>query len=50
MTLEQQQSCPECGSYAILPTSDPDEEGQVEFHCDDCGEYFVDEFPKETTP
>jgi transposase-like protein len=42
-------SCPFCGSYAVEPTCDPDEEGQVEYYCEDCGEYFVDA-AKETTP
>ena len=30
--------CPECE-----PTDDPDEDGQVEYHCPECGEYFVAE-------
>ncbi len=34
--------CPECGNYETQPTGKPDDEGQVEFRCADCGEYFVD--------
>lgn len=35
-------SCPECGRYAVTATGDPDEDGLVEYRCDDCGHYFVD--------
>ncbi len=35
-------SCPECGSYAITPTTKPGD-GQCEYRCDDCGHYFVDQ-------
>ncbi len=34
--------CPECGSFATEPTGAPDSEGECEYRCDDCGEYFVD--------
>jgi hypothetical protein len=34
--------CPECESSATVPTDESDEEGLVEFHCLDCGHYFVD--------
>ena len=33
--------CPECGSYAVWPTTEPDSEDECEYRCDDCGEYFV---------
>ena len=35
-------SCPECGSYSVYPTTQPDEDGYVEYRCDDCGHYFVE--------
>jgi transposase-like protein len=35
-------SCPNCGSYAVTPTTAP-VDGQCEYRCDDCGEYFVAE-------
>lgn len=42
--LSDPRPCPECGSYATQPTDQPaDDEGLVEFHCADCGHYFVDE-------
>ena len=34
--------CPECGSYALVSTDEPDEDGLVEYRCSDCGHYFVD--------
>jgi len=46
-------SCLNCGSYSVTPTTPPDETGQCEYWCDDCGEYFVDnapETPQETAP
>lgn len=35
------ESCPECGSYGVRPTMPPDDRGDCEFRCEDCGEYFV---------
>lgn len=40
-------SCPNCGSYAVTPTGKPDDDNLVEYHCEDCGEYFVDEVEEE---
>lgn len=33
--------CPECGSDDCARTTPVDEEGQAEFHCEACGNYFV---------
>ena len=38
---ELQTSCPECGSYAVTPTTRISD-GRCEYRCDDCGHYFVD--------
>ena len=35
-------SCSHCGSYAVTATT-PAVDGQNEYRCDDCGEYFVGE-------
>ena len=35
--------CPNCGSEEVTPTSEPDEEGICEYHCDECGEYFTED-------
>jgi transposase-like protein len=35
-------SCPYCGSYAVISTTAPIE-GECEYLCDECGEYFVSE-------
>ncbi len=34
--------CPICGSPNVEPTTDVGELGLREYHCIDCGEYFVD--------
>lgn len=34
--------CPYCKCPEVETTGDPDEDGQVEYHCLECGEYFVD--------
>lgn len=34
--------CPECGSYEVYPTMGPNADGMTEYHCDDCGHYFVE--------
>jgi len=39
-------SCPNCGSYEVTPTTAPIED-ECEYHCDDCGEYFVGDAPEE---
>jgi len=44
--MENIPSCPECGSYAISPTTEP-EDNLVEYRCDDCGHYFVAAVPEE---
>lgn len=49
--MDELASCPHCGSYAVVPTSKPDEEtGLCEYRCEDCGEYFVDLAPLPDTP
>lgn len=35
--------CPECSSGDVSPTGEPDEDGQCEYRCGSCGNYFVDE-------
>lgn len=40
--MDDKVSCPACGSYAVTPTTPPDEMEQCEYRCDDCGEYFVE--------
>jgi len=34
--------CPYCDCPECKQTTDPDENGQAEFHCPNCGEYFTD--------
>ena len=38
--------CPECYSPEVEPVSDPDDDGFVEYHCSECGHYFVDNAPQ----
>ena len=33
--------CPYCDNPECEQTSGPDAEGQTEYHCPECGEYFV---------
>ena len=47
--LESKVSCPECGSYAVTPTTQPPDVW-CEYHCDDCGHYFVDVAQAEEQP
>jgi len=35
--------CPECDSPECYPTGEPDEDGLVEYHCQGCGHYFIDQ-------
>lgn len=41
--MNNKPSCPNCGTYEVVPTGDgkPDEFGQCEYRCDECGEYFA---------
>jgi hypothetical protein len=46
--MDNRASCPECGSYAVTVTLQPDpddEDNFCEYRCDDCGHYFVAEAP-----
>ena len=35
--------CPYCDSEDVWPVTEPDGNGQCEYRCNDCGEYFVDD-------
>jgi len=35
--------CPYCDNPECEATGYPDEVGEVEYYCPECGEYFVDE-------
>jgi len=37
------ENCPYCGSGEVTASTEPDSEGECEYHCDACGEYFVAE-------
>ena len=34
--------CPYCECTDVEMTDEPDEDNQVEYHCLECGEYFVE--------
>ena len=36
-----QDSCPHCGSYDVAQTAAKPIDGQAEYVCRDCGEYFI---------
>lgn len=38
---DEELCCPECGSADIIGTSEPDDDGLVEYRCRSCGHYFV---------
>ena len=42
--IDKISQCPQCGCPEVEPTwSEPDEDNQMEYHCSECGEYFIDE-------
>mgnify|MGYP001570236386 FL=1 len=41
-------SCPHCGSFSVTPTTAPKND-QCEYRCDDCGEYFIEKAPPDTS-
>jgi hypothetical protein len=48
--MNDERPCPRCRSLNTLECDgDPDEDGQTEFHCNACGEYFVDTARPEET-